>query len=369
MQQITILDVEEELKEMREAWGRDKLLAEIKDDKLNKTSGKLTTPVSISRGRKTYFYDGIQEFETLKESMKPLPDSDNLIHFKMIHANSSGNRVTELSSILCDRVGYIEKNPEPFENTLHRGEPILVNLAEESMIPGVMLALTSLNEGDSALFLINPQLGLGDLGAPPSIPPKSFLLYFIRVHKVWIETKLTTILERERQKLQRAPDDMRYEAIEEYKKSANQLLQDGHFKEAIRRYKFALQTINECYTNDDEISDMRSPIYKLTIILMQNLTIAYSKMGWHAHACNTAKSLLAMEPKNIKAIYLMTKSKLLSGNKNGALHWLEWADKVSPGGSSFDELRLQLNVHHRDEKKKMDEITRKMANVFKVEKK
>lgn len=71
-----------------------------------------------------------------------------------------------------------------FDNSYKRGEPFVFTLGQNEVIAGWDEGVRHLKEGGSATFFLPPNLGYGDRGAPPRIPPNATLVFYIELLQI-----------------------------------------------------------------------------------------------------------------------------------------------------------------------------------------
>ncbi|MBP6183489.1 MAG: FKBP-type peptidyl-prolyl cis-trans isomerase [Saprospiraceae bacterium] len=71
-----------------------------------------------------------------------------------------------------------------FDNSFIQGKPMTFNLGQGAILPGLDEGLTYLKEGAIATFIIPYALAYGVAGAPPYIPEKTDLVFYIELSKV-----------------------------------------------------------------------------------------------------------------------------------------------------------------------------------------
>lgn len=64
------------------------------------------------------------------------------------------------------------------------GQPVDIILGQQSIMPGWDNALTQMNVGEITQFILPPELGLGEVGSPPAIPPNSTLIFEIELIEI-----------------------------------------------------------------------------------------------------------------------------------------------------------------------------------------
>lgn len=72
-----------------------------------------------------------------------------------------------------------------FDNSFKRGEPLLFPVGRGRVIAGWDQGFQELRQGDKATLFIPSEMGYGERGSPPVIPPNSKLIFYVEVVKVW----------------------------------------------------------------------------------------------------------------------------------------------------------------------------------------
>lgn len=344
-------DLDHEAGAMLRAWNKNQILKEVADMKRKQ---------QLDEARKLlHEYDGETDFCDIMKTMEPICGDE--VYLKIITPNPTGKQIKGSHTILFDRVGYIEHDCNPFESTLCDGKPSKVSLLVGPLIPGLLSALLSLREGEAANVIIKPSKAYGSLGCPPVIPEEASLFYNIKIHKVWEESQLNEILDYERQHHCVADTDEKLAVIEEHRQIANQYLKDDDAREALIRYKAAIQCMDDMAP--DFIQNNPS-ITKTMIILLQNASIAYNKLGMHKSATKYAKRALSFDPTSLKAYYQLIKARISLSDFDKAVKFLNEVDQIAPKCAIFNPLRLELSNRNLDERLKRDEVMRKMSRAF-----
>lgn len=346
-------NLEEEAAAMLRIWNKDEFMKDVERDIEKRKRDELK--------ENELHYDGETEFNEIIKDMKPIDGKSDQVYIKIIESNPSGKQIDATHTILFDRVGYLEHEIEPFESSIYEGKPTRLSLLEGPIIPGLLEALLTMREGETANIMIRPSMAYGALGVFGTIPEEATLFYRVVVHKVWDESKLTELLNLEKSEYAIIPIEQKIAFIEEHKNIANQYLRDGHPKEAIIRYKAAIKCIDEV-----PAAQIRSneTVSELLITLLQNTSIAFNQMKMHKAATNAAKRALLMNPKNVKAYYQLAKARIALRDYPNATMWIEKANKLFPDTSVFDHLKLELDFQYHEEEKKRNELMRNMSRAF-----
>ncbi len=90
----------------------------------------------------------------------------------------SGDEVT------VQYVGVNYKTGKEFDSSWSREEPFSFTLGSESVIPGWEQGVEGMKVGGRRELVIPPELGYGETGAPPAIPPNETLVFVVDLLEV-----------------------------------------------------------------------------------------------------------------------------------------------------------------------------------------
>ena len=93
-------------------------------------------------------------------------------------AAKEGDRVT------VHYVGVNFSTGDQFDASWDRGEPATFQLAQGSLIPGWVEGMKGMKVGGRRKLIIPPELGYGEQGSPPAIPPNETLVFVIDLKKI-----------------------------------------------------------------------------------------------------------------------------------------------------------------------------------------
>jgi peptidylprolyl isomerase len=91
-----------------------------------------------------------------------------------------GNKAVAGKNVLVHYTGYLPDG-KIFDSSVERGSPINFILGNGQVIKGWDEGIQQLNVGSKARLIIPSDLGYGDRGYPPVIPPKSELIFDVEV--------------------------------------------------------------------------------------------------------------------------------------------------------------------------------------------
>lgn len=95
----------------------------------------------------------------------------------------SGDEATRGSLVSVHYTGTLEDG-EKFDSSLDRGEPFQFRLGEGQVIAGWDEGIAGMRVGGRRTLTIPPELGYGESGAPPAIPPNATLIFEVELLEV-----------------------------------------------------------------------------------------------------------------------------------------------------------------------------------------
>lgn len=120
-----------------------------------------------------------KKFETLKEGMQQTASG---LYYKI--TKQGNGKQAEKGNIVSVHYSGRLTNGQEFDNSFRRGQPIEFPVGVGQVIRGWDEGILLLKEGDSATFLIPPDLGYGARGAGGVIPPNAWLVFDVELVKV-----------------------------------------------------------------------------------------------------------------------------------------------------------------------------------------
>jgi peptidylprolyl isomerase len=87
-------------------------------------------------------------------------------------------------NVTVQYVGVNFSNGAEFDASWNRGEPFEFTLGAGQVIPGWDEGVAGMKEGGRRKLVIPPDMGYGEQGSPPTIPPNETLVFVIDLEKV-----------------------------------------------------------------------------------------------------------------------------------------------------------------------------------------
>jgi peptidylprolyl isomerase len=96
----------------------------------------------------------------------------------------SGEEAKSGDEITVDYVGVDYKSGKEFDSSWSRNEPFTFTLGAGEVIPGWDQGVEGMKVGGRRELIIPPELGYGQTGSPPAIPPNETLIFVIDLREV-----------------------------------------------------------------------------------------------------------------------------------------------------------------------------------------
>ena len=125
--------------------------------------------------------DDCTPFEYMAKKMEDIcPVKDRGI-LKKILKQGSGDVVPIDSVVRVHYSGFQEYADEPFDSTRLQNNVKKFRVGQGEVIEGFDVAVSTMRKGELSRFLIAPEYGFMDCGAPPRIPAKATVLFEIEL--------------------------------------------------------------------------------------------------------------------------------------------------------------------------------------------
>ena len=95
---------------------------------------------------------------------------------------SDGTKPAVTDTIVVDYTGWLDETQMKFDSSYDQRKPLTTPLSK--VVEGWQEGLQLVGEGGMIELKIPPDLGYGEAGAPPRIPPNATLLFRVELHEV-----------------------------------------------------------------------------------------------------------------------------------------------------------------------------------------
>ncbi|XP_035727793.1 uncharacterized protein LOC118444057 [Vespa mandarinia] len=284
-------------------------------------------------------------FATMKTKMTPVTKDGKIM--KLIKQKGVGKVVPYNAQVTIKYISYFEYNDEPFDSTYAHGHPKTIRLNQNLLIPGLELAITSMEKHEIAVFIIHPDLAYGSIGCLPRILPNEEVMFIIHLVDFLDNGSAYSYLNlnMEEQKL-----------FSNIVKSVNDLLNTAKhnftnmkIKKAIRQYEKTIRLLEDAELKDDKEEE---EVKRLLSRSYNNLAICFNKEEMPrraAIACNKVPI------PTVKTYFNRGKALVKIGEYTKGLKELQIAYKMEPNDKDiYKEICLaneKYNKHNEIEKR------------------
>lgn len=293
----------------------------------------------------------LQTFDELRNAMIKLSEWNI---FKRIIIPGRGDEIAGRHvRLVCHYNMFIQNELEAFDSSYLRGSPHKFANNDETVMPGMLIAIRTMRKGEEAQFVIGSELMFGALGCAPRIPPNSDILLLVQIIEC-IEIGNENAIE------ELTPDERRKFSFVENK--SNELFTRAKYEMESKRYSKAAQVLHssinalECtnLVNEDEEKRQRN----LLTTFYTKLCECYIEMSNWQRTCSMFNELHRLDnaKNNWKALLYNGMALQKLGEYDRSLVSLKSAQKLKPNDSLINK-HLQICA---EKKEKYDNEMRNM---------
>ncbi|XP_050685537.1 inactive peptidyl-prolyl cis-trans isomerase shutdown-like isoform X1 [Leptidea sinapis] len=311
-----------------------------------------------------YIGTPIKSFAILDKQMTAI-DSNGYVKKKII-SEGGGYELNDGCTVSFAFTGYWENEPEPFD-VRKPSKPMVVDLKDNGLLPGLLIAIKSMLVGETSLFLLSHQLMYGDLGVPPRIKPKAKCAFYINLIKCILTPAEGNLDLSEPNSFARVSKEVKLLYA-----SGITLHKSNNYMAAIKLFKKGVHMLHSCrLANEEEEKFQR----QLLIKLYTNLSICYNIAKLPLKTCTMCNELNRLDSlwNKSKVLFQNAKALRMIGQFDEAEKKLKRAMKLSPNNEELtNELAvLQKTRENCNKRKLLINYEGQMSNVvndnFKIE--
>lgn len=251
------------------------------------------------------FTNGVNGKYNYNENITDSEMNQGGIWKEIIH-NGIGQKPTIGASVRLHYYAYFEHRDEPFDTSFKRRRAFEFHVGKCEVLPGIDLAISTMQKRERAKFIISSDLLYGELGCAPHIPESSWCLYIIELLStnepsiVKLDNHLTikTITPKKQ-----PIDDFakRIRLAQTLRNTGNEQYANGQLDRAIRSYNKARQLIHNRVTLIDGKDEEQ--YHQLLLKLHLNSAQCYLRLDDFEKCLHACRDALVIEPNNLKALF------------------------------------------------------------------
>ncbi|KAI4473866.1 hypothetical protein M0802_015907 [Mischocyttarus mexicanus] len=217
-------------------------------------------------------------FATLKSKMLPVTEDGKVM--KLIKRKGVGVKASYDALVTIKYISFFEYNDEPFDSTFAQGKPRTVRLDQGLLIPGLELALTTMEKHEISIFTIHPDLAYGQLGCPPRILPNAEVMFIVHLVDYINNGSANAYINLSVEEKKLFPNIAK--CVKALLDTAKHHFTKLGYKTAIREYEKAIRLLeNAELKNDNE----EQKVKQLLSTTYNNLAICFNKIDMPRRVC------------------------------------------------------------------------------------
>ncbi|KZC09784.1 PREDICTED: inactive peptidyl-prolyl cis-trans isomerase shutdown [Dufourea novaeangliae] len=295
-------------------------------------------------------------FDKLKTKMTDILGNGKIM--KLLKQKGVGEIIPSNAQVTIKYMGHFEYNDEPFDSSFTRGGAETFLLGQGSLLPGLEIAISTMQKHEIAIFIVHSDLAYGRFGCAPRIPPNEQILFIVHLIDYLDNGSVKT--------LENLPIDERkifanvVRGVSAKFNTAKDYFRRKKIKQAIREYAKAIQWLEEAQLQNDEDEE---EFNKLVSRGYSNLAVCYNMENMPRRACNACNRV---PMPSAKTHFNHGRALLKMGEYTKAMEQLQMAVAIEPNNEeTIKEIRLV-----NEKQRKYLEIEKQLwANCLKTEQK
>ncbi|CAF1939492.1 unnamed protein product [Rotaria magnacalcarata] len=255
---------------------------------------------------------------------------------------------------------YFELNDEPYDSTYIRRRPCEFQLGKFNVLPGLDLAVRTMQKRERAKFIMSSDLLYGEHGCPPRIPPKAWSLFIVELIS-WIDSTIVEKLNKLKISDDEVTDDFneRIRIVQTLRDMGNDEYAKQNLERAIRYYAKGKQFLIKTKTNDEH----QSAQYKeLLLKLYLNSAQCYLKLRNYERTIKNSNEALQLDSKSIKALFRISIAYRSMQQFDQARTYLNTAINIEPYNAEIIDEAQRLDRAIEQQKKNEQKLYYRMFN-------
>ncbi|CAF1397900.1 unnamed protein product [Adineta ricciae] len=225
--------------------------------------------------------------------------------WKEIFHNGIGQKPATGACVRLHYYAYFEHRDEPFDTSFKRRRPLEFRIGKYDVLPGIDLAVSTMQRRERAKFIISSDLLYGELGCAPHIPESTWCLYVFEL----LTTNEPSTVFNDDQLVIKSPmnrhqiDDFakRIRLAQSLRNTGNEEYANGQLDRALRSYNKARQLIHNKVTLID--GKHEEQYHQLLLKLHLNSAQCYLRLDNYEKCFCACRDALVIEPNNLKALF------------------------------------------------------------------
>nr|XP_054749408.1 inactive peptidyl-prolyl cis-trans isomerase FKBP6-like [Lytechinus pictus] len=284
--------------------------------------------------------EGLSPFEKMAKKMEDITPEKNRKVLKSYIKQGAGALPIQGMTLTVHYNCYVEYSDEPYDSTRLRNKPERIKLGKGDVFLSVELALSSMRKGEISRFLIHPDLAFKDLGVPPRIPANATILMEIEVLNCTDRAELDEFNNMSEEERKEITFKRKLKVVYEERTEGNELFNDKKYKQALSKYMRCLRILEGAHLrNQEEEDQMRSVHTKICL----NIALCSSKLKTPERVISYCNRVLAVDPKNPKALYRKGMAQMELRDFRGAHVFLTKAQQQEPSNAAILSGLRELN--------------------------
>ncbi|XP_044141715.1 inactive peptidyl-prolyl cis-trans isomerase FKBP6 [Bufo gargarizans] len=243
------------------------------------------------------FTSSVSVYEKLAQTMQDVTGDRGVL--KEVIRAGGGDKVVPDATVILKLTGYLEHSDVPFENNSFRRNPPLMKLGEDITLLGLEISLLTMQRGELSRFLFSPKYAYGEMGCPPLIPPAATVLFEIELLDFLDTAESDEFCNLPPLQQSAFPIEKVLKTATTERQFGNYLFKRNRFYDAKDRYKRAFSCLSRKDTSEEENAQLDAA----RLLVDLNLALTYLKLERPSTALKWGEKALAIDNKNVKALF------------------------------------------------------------------